>query len=59
MIAIPDDKTRKQFYIPIYEEFCDQDWDTDDECLTMDNVFDASYHEKWGEDTDYDDEEDE
>jgi hypothetical protein len=44
--AIPDDKKRKAFYKPIYNEFRDSDWDTYDECMGEDPVYDALVKEE-------------
>lgn len=47
---VPDDQQRKKFYYKIIETLKDQDWDTEDECLGDDPVYDEIYAEKHGED---------
>jgi len=45
--AIPDKNTRKVFYQEVYEAFLDEDWDTEDEVLSKDPVFEEVYRERW------------
>jgi hypothetical protein len=40
---------RDRIYRPIIEAFLDADWDTMDECLGEDPVYDAIYNEMWPE----------
>jgi hypothetical protein len=39
---IPNETQRCEFYREIIDAFEDQDWDTQDECLGMDPMFDAA-----------------
>ena len=44
-----DEELRKNIYIPIIEKFEDCDWDTQDECLGIDPVYDLLYNELYGD----------
>lgn len=41
---VPDGK-RKEFYRPIYREFLDGDWDTENECFELDPEFTELMHD--------------
>jgi hypothetical protein len=45
--AIPDNGKRLMFYREIWGAFEDCDWDTQDECLGEDIVYDELYNEKY------------
>lgn len=48
---VPDESVRREIYQPIYEAFTDSDWDTVDESLGLDEVFDQiAAEDGWGED---------
>jgi hypothetical protein len=42
---IPNPETRKEFYLPIYDAFCDKDCDTLGECHGIDKAFDDLLYE--------------
>lgn len=42
---VPDKEIRKEIYKPIYESFCWQDWDTQNEVLGIDPAYDELHHE--------------
>lgn len=42
---VPDAATRKAIYLDLIPAFEDHDWDTEDECLGSDPMFDAAYRE--------------
>lgn len=42
---IPDKETRKKIYEPIFNSFCEQDWDTENECLGQDDAYDEVCHD--------------
>ena len=43
--AIPDNAIRKAFYAKVIRAFCQNDWDTEAECLELDPVYDELYFE--------------
>jgi hypothetical protein len=43
---IKDPVDRKSFYKPVIDEFENRDWDTQDEALGYDEVFDELYKER-------------
>jgi hypothetical protein len=45
--AIPDENIRKVFYQEVYEAFLDEDWDTEDEVLSKDPIFEEVYRDRW------------
>lgn len=48
--AIPNNGIRKAFYEKAIDAFEDEDWDTQDECIDMDEAFDEALktlHPKW------------
>lgn len=49
-VAIPNDKTRRTFYVKIWCAFDDMDWDTEYECLGEDPMYDEIYKERFGDD---------
>ena len=42
---VPDAATRKAIYLDLIPAFQDYDWDTEDECMDRDPMFDAAYRE--------------
>jgi hypothetical protein len=46
---VPDKKVRKKMYLELIASFEDADWDTLDECLGEDDVYDEIYNERYGE----------
>lgn len=56
--AVPNDKTRKALYDQLIDAFTDADWDTVDECMGIDSVFDEAANDAgWGGDEDDEDSE--
>ena len=53
---VPDDNARREIYQPIYDALTQSDWDTVDECIGQDPVFDKiAAEDGWTEDGwDYD-----
>ena len=45
---LPDAEKRKAFYADVYPVFAENDWDTQDECLEADTVFETFYCELFG-----------
>jgi len=47
--AVKDKKARKKIYRKLISAFQDHDWDTCDECLGIDPVYDELYEEMFPE----------
>lgn len=50
-LHVPNDAARRGIYQPIYDALTDEDWDTVDESLGKDHVFDQiATEDGWGDD---------
>ncbi len=43
---VPDEDSRKEIYDHMWDSFVELDWDNQDECLGVDDVFDEIYKER-------------
>lgn len=44
---VPDDDVRHEIYAHMVDSFIELDWDTLDECLGVDHVYDDIYRDKY------------
>jgi hypothetical protein len=54
MKHVSDDDDRKAIYLDMIEAFEAHDWDTLDECVGVDDVYDEIYEERYPSDDDED-----
>jgi hypothetical protein len=47
MKTVPEDKVRREIYEHMLDAFEENDWDTQDECVGPDQVFDELFEERY------------